>query len=306
MNFKSFLSKILSESGKATEKWSTSRATKSDIETALKLVSNAIDINLSTLKNQLLGSTELTLLGYKDDSGDVDIALELKSPEYMDEIHSKMMNSFNNEGILQKGIKVGSYAIPVSNKKKIQVDLMFVPDVKWAKFNFFSGEGKSSKYKGAVRNELLMAALRYSLKPNEDLIVLDDSGNVIARASRAWIPSQGIKRVFKIAPINKKGTARLKGMVDISPEELKKELIKIDPKYKDIKFNDTVDLISDPDKAVEHIFGKGVTEKDVVSAEDIIKLIKKTFSKSDQEKIFKDVSAVFKGTKVKLPPEITI
>lgn len=305
MNFKSFLSKILSESGKATEKWGTSRATKSDIETALKLVSNAIKIDLSILKDQLLGATDLTILGYKDDAGDVDIAIELKSPEYMDEVHSNMMDAFNNEGVLQKGTKVGSYAVPVSSKKKIQVDLMFVPDVKWAKFHFSSEEGKSSKYKGAVRGQLLMAASRYTLKPNEDLVVLDDQGNAIARASRAWVPSEGVKRVFKIAPMNKKGTTRLKGMVDISPKELKKELIKIDPKYKDVKFSDKIDIILDPDKAVEQIFGQGVKAKDVASAEDVIKLIKKTFSKFDQEKIFKDVSAAFKGTDVKLPPEIT-
>lgn len=304
MNFKSFLSKILSESGKATEKWATSRASKSDIESALKVISDTIKIDLSALKKQLLGATELALLGYKDDAGDIDIAIELKSPEFMDEVHSKMMDAFDNEGVLQKGTKVGSYAIPVSDKKKIQVDLMFVPDVKWAKFHFSSEEGKSSKYKGAVRGQLLMAASRYTLKPNEDLVVLDDQGNAIARASRAWNPTGGIRRVFKIAPMNKKGTGRLKGLVDISPEELRKELVKIDPKYKDAKFSDKTDLIDDPDKAAEHVFGKGVKAKDVGSAEQVIELIKKTFSKSDQEKIFKDVALAFKGTDVKLPPEL--
>lgn len=304
MNFKQFLSKILSESGKATEKWGTTRASKSDIEKALSLVSNAIKIDLSTLKNQLLGATELTLLGYKDDVGDIDIAIELKSPEFMDEIHTKMMNSFNNEGTLQKGLKVGSYAIPVNDKKKVQVDLMFVPDINWAKFHFYSVEGKSSKYKGAVRGQLLMAASRHTLKPNEDLVVMDNNGNVIARASRAWNPTGGIRRVFKIAPMNKKGTDRLKSMVDVSPEDLRKELIKIDPKYKNAKFNDVVDLIDDPNKAVQHIFGKGTSIKDVASAEQVIELIKKTFSKSDQEKIFKDVADAFKGTDIKLPPEL--
>ena len=306
MNFKSFLSKILSESGKATEKWGTSRASKTDIETALKSSSDVIKTNVSTLKNQLLGATELALLGHKNDAGDIDIAMELKSPKFMDEVHSKMMDAFNNEGTLQKGLKVGSYAIPVSDKKKVQVDLMFVPDVKWAKFHFSSEEGKSSKYKGAVRGQLLMAASRYILKPNEDLVVLDNEGNAIARANRAWNPTGGIRRVFKVAPMNKKGTGRLKGLVDVSPEELRKELIKIDPKYKDVKFSDKIDIILDPDKAVEQIFGKGVKAKDVGSAEQVIELIKKTFSKSDQEKIFKDVTSAFKGTDVKLPPEITI
>lgn len=305
MNFKSFLSKILSESGKATEKWGTSRASKSDIEQALKSISKVIDVDFSVLKNQLLGATELALLGYKNDAGDVDIAIELKSPEYMDELHIKMMDAFNNEGMLQKGTKVGSYAIPVSDKKKIQVDLMFVPDVKWAKFHFSSEEGKSSKYKGAVRGQLLMAASRYTLKPGEDLVVLDDQGNAIARASRAWVPSEGVKRVFKIAPMNKKGTARLKGLENVSPEELRKELIKIDPKYKDVKFSDKADIILDPDKAAEHIFGKGVKAKDVATTEQVINLIKKTFSKSDQEKIFKDVAQSFKNDDIKLPPELT-
>jgi hypothetical protein len=305
MNFKSFLSKILFENGKVTKKWGTSRASKSDIEIALKKVSDILKIDLDNLKKQVLGTTELTLLGYKKDSGDIDIAIDMKSPEFMQEVHKKMMKAFNNEGQLQPGIRVGSYAVPVSNNKKVQVDLMFVPDVDWARFHFYSDEGKESKYKGAIRGQLLMAASRYKQIKDEDLVVTDDNGNVIARASRAWNPTGGIRRVFKIAPMNKKGTARLKNMIEVTPNELKQELIKIDPKYKDIKFSDKLDLINDPNKAVEHLFGKGYTEKDVTSAEKVIELIKKTFPKNIQDKIFKDVADSFKGTNIKLPPEIS-
>lgn len=302
MNFKHFL-QIISESGKATEKWNTSRANKSDIDKALSSVANILGISKDELQSNLLGSTELTLLGKKKDAGDIDVAIPFKSDEDMIKIHNKMLNAFNNKGVIQKGLKVASYAIPVSKDKKVQLDLMFVPDVKWAKFHFFSSEGNKSKYKGAIRTMLLIIASRYKLKYGEDLTVFDDSGNLIARTSMAWKPASGIERVFKIAPFKVRGEGRLKSMVDVSPEKLKSELIKIDPKYKNIKFSDKLELINDPNKAAEHLFGKGTKATDLDSAEEIISLIKKNYSKDLQEKIFKEVAKEFPKP-IELPTEI--
>lgn len=303
MNFKRFLQKIISESGKATEKWDTSRANKSDIDKALSLASDASGIPKDELKSNLLGSTELALLGKKKDAGDIDIAILFTSDEDMMKLHNKMMDTFNNEGTIQKGLKVASYAVPVSKDKKVQLDFMFVPDTKWAKFNFFSSEGNKSKYKGAIRTYLLIIASRFKLKDGEDLTVFDDKGNLIARTSMAWKPSAGIERVFKIAPMKAKGEGRLKSMVNVSPEKLKSELVKIDPKYKNIKFSDKPEFINDPNKAAEHLFGKGTKASDLDSAEEIVALIKKNYSKDLQEKIFKEVAKEFPKP-IELPPEI--
>ena len=261
----------LSEGGHATEKYGTSRANQADMKAALKFVSETLGIPYSELADSLLGSTELTLLGKRDDSGDIDIAIPTSEhdPEVL---HDKMMKALNNEGSYSPGLKVGSYAVPVGDGKKVQVDLMAVSDKQWAKFAYHSRIGNGSKYGGAVRNLLLFTALAHTQHPGKDFVIRDDDGRAVLRASHGATQSVGMKRLFKMAKFNPKTGKYNKTIDTVTPAELEARLKEMG---KNIKFSHDEDFTNDPDKVAEHIFGKGVKAKDIMSAEDIIKHIKK-------------------------------
>lgn len=263
--------RFLSEGGKETAKHGTTRATASDIKLALDAVASALGMDRAQVEDQALGSVKLTLSGHKKDSGDIDIALPA---EMMDEANSKMMKFVNNEGTLNTGLSVGSYAVPVKGGKKVQVDLMFVPDVEWAKFIYSSEHGRSSKYPGAVRNIIMMTAAAMKLEPGKDIMVHHD-GQLIARASRSIKLQGGLERLFKIAKQNPKTGKFTKGLDKVDAKALSKFLKNIGKEVG--QFSPDSDVITDPAKVVEWLFGKGVTPADVSTAEKVIPLIKKTF-----------------------------
>ena len=285
---------FLLEGGHATAQWQTSRANQADIKSALQFTSKAIGIPYETLQKDLLGSTELTLLGKKKDSGDIDIAFSLSDadPETIDK---KMRTATNNEGAYNKGTRVGSYAVPV-NGKKVQVDLMFVNDKNWAKFMYHSSQGNGSKYPGAIRNILIFTALTKRQTPGEDFVLRDAEGNVLARASRSIKMDVGMERLFKVAKKTKNGYSKTLEKVD--PQQLSAFLKELG---KDIKFKGDPDITSDPSTIVQFIFGKGVQPKDVMTAEQVINLIKK---QKDSAEIIKACVSELTRLKMEIPEEL--
>jgi hypothetical protein len=170
--------KGLLEGGAATKSYRTERATQVDVNRAVRIVSKTLGIDVS---GSLLGSSETTLQGKKESSGDIDIALS-KSDMTPAEAHTRMMKLTGNKGSWNKGTNVGSYAVDVGDKL-VQVDLMYVSDKKWAKFIYHSSEGRGSNYPGIIRNLLLMAAMRHTHEKGKDFIV-KQGDEVIARASQ--------------------------------------------------------------------------------------------------------------------------
>lgn len=281
-----FMNMLLVEGGKATAKWNTERASKSDIEKALHFVAKAIDIPFETLRNNVLGSVELTMMGYKEDSGDVDIALPRDSYS-KEEIHKKMLASVNGEGVLG-GFGVGSYAVPAGNKK-IQVDLMYVPNVKWAKFAYKNEMGRTSKFNNLIRNELLTCVLHQLSEPGKDVVIKDDNGNVIARASRSYKWDTGVERLFKVTPMRKDGKGRTKSMVKVTPDELKAELKSMGH---DAKFSKEPDVITDPDEFAKLLFGKDVKAKHIETVEKLLSVMSNKLTKKDYNNAMKEAADV--------------
>lgn len=154
------------------------------------------------IASSLLGSAELTFSGNRKDSGDIDIAIPVDklSPE---NAHAKMSKLSSGRGTYNKGTKVGSYAVSVGNKN-VQVDLMFVSDVQWAKFIYHSSHGKNSNYSGVVRNIMLFTALTFVQQKGKDFVERDKDGNAIARASRSVKMNSGMERLFKARKHNPK------------------------------------------------------------------------------------------------------
>ena len=198
LSFKSFLF----EGGNAVQKYNVSRANPADVKACLEFVSKHLGIPYDEIKNDLLGSTELTFLGKKKDSGDVDIAFSLEHVDVND-VNKKMLAAVNGEGTYNAGTKVGSYAVPV-NGKKIQVDLMFVSNKIWAKWMYHSSQGNGSAYPGVVRNILLFTTLAHTQTPGKDFVLRDTEGKPVIRASKSINMDAGMKRLFKMSKVNSK------------------------------------------------------------------------------------------------------
>ena len=283
MNTLTFKSYLLLEGGKATAKYNVERANKQDIEKAIDLVSTALGLEKSTIKANLLGSTETTLIGKKKDSGDVDIAMSTDDIDPI-EADKRMMKLCNNEGYMNKGTRIGSYAVNVGNKK-VQVDLMFVNDKSWAKFIYHSAQGNGSNYPGAVRNIMLMTAVRYKQEPGKDLLIKDGE-QVVLRATRALKLDVGLERLFKMANKSTKSGQWSKTMNKVQPEYLQQVANNL--VGKPVKFSHQPDIISSPDKVAEFIFGKGVKAKDLMTAEQVAKRIHKLPNAEEVIKAAKD------------------
>lgn len=293
ISFKQFLI----EGGHATEKYGTSRAKQADISAALKFVSSVIKIPEQDLKSSLLGSTELTLLGKRESSGDIDIAVEIDGDNFI-EINKNMLAAVDNKGYWNQGAKIGSYAVPV-NDKKVQVDLMFVSSKEWAKFIYHSAEGRGSKYPGAVRNIILFTALSFVQELGKDFVERDEDGNITARASRSIKLDKGMERLFKRAKHNPKTGKTNKTLEKVSAEELTVHLKQIG---KNIQFEKDSDVINVPDKVASFIFGDGVKAKDLMAAEDVIKQIKNKMDGHD--KILQKAVEELKKNNLPVPEEI--
>ena len=266
ISFKQFLT----ESGKATAKFEVQRAEPADVKASLEFVSKALGIPYDTLKNDLLGSTELTLLGKKKDSGDVDIAMSLEDSD-AEQINQKMLKASGGEGGYNAGTKVGSYAVPV-NGKKIQVDLMYVKNKEWAKFAYHSAIGRGSVYPGSVRNIIMLTALAHTQEPGKDFVMRDEDGKAIIRASKSVKLDSGMERLFKMAKVNAKTGKYNKTIETVDPKDIEAHLKSLG---KDIKFSQEKEHTDVPDEVAAFIFGKGVKAADVMSAENVIKHIKK-------------------------------
>ncbi len=290
ITFKQFLF----EGGAATAAFNTERATKADIEAALKFVEKHTGIPYSELEDSLLGSTSHTLSGKKKDSGDIDIAFE-DGVHDREELVAKMKQATGMDKVKQVGTGTFSFAVPTIGKKRVQVDFMFVKSKDWAKFGFHSAA--DSAHKGVVRNMLLFSVMQHTYEPGKDISVKDDSGVEVARVRRVFGNAEGIYRTFKVAPMRKdgKGRVQLRKATADEVEQVLKEL------GLSTKFSKDVDPILDPDAAAEFLFGKGTKAKDIMSAEQVIKAI---FKRKDHAAIFKDAVKTLENEGLEVPQEI--
>jgi hypothetical protein len=289
-SFKQFLL----EGGAAMEKHGVGRATKADIDSVLSQLATTLSMSKEQLTKQLLGSTTLTLKGKQEDSGDVDVGF-LKDKR--EEIVAAVEQHTGVEG-RKLGKSIVSFPFKTEGDKKVQVDLVFVPDMRWARFSHFASQ--NSKYKSGVRNELIHSTLKFSKVPGEDHIHFDDEGNLIARASRSYNLEDGVKRVFKVSPKRKDGNGRVKTPISTTPEEVRKAF---DEEGVKATFSDKEDVVLDPNKLGELLFGKGVGGDDMLSTEQLIKLIK-TKRKDDAEAILKDAVEGIKRRSFEVPEEL--
>ena len=293
ITFKQFLT----EGGHATSKHATQRADAADIAQALLFTSRALKIPKDTLRNDLIGSANLTLLGKKKDSSDIDIALSIKDHAPAD-TNSLMLKAAGGKGGYNPGSKVGSYAVPVGGGKRVQVDLMFVSDKNWAKWVYHSSEGDASKYPGAVRNIILFTALAHTQERDKDFVIRDDDGKPVIRASRSVKMDLGMERLFKMANFNSKTGKYSKGLGKADPKEIEAHLREIG---KHIKFSHDPEITNNPDHVASFVFGAGVKAKDLMTAEDVIKQVHQM---ANAREVVQACRSELKRLKLPIPAEL--
>lgn len=232
-----------------------------------------------------------------------DIDLAVRSEQYtLEVIHNRLINILGEENcVINLGTKIGSYAVPIGGGKgggiygKVQVDLMFVSNLDWAEFIYYS-PGNRSRYKGSVRAILLSAVAASICDVSRDFFSYDNS-ELIARAGWTIDPNVGMKRIFQIRPNKIHGSGYVKQMKNITPEELQ-EL------YPRNTFDHQQYVISDPRRVTELLFGWGTTPNHTDTAEKIIKLIKKRHTVAWHEHIFRIAQKRASQLDTPLPPEL--
>lgn len=201
-----------------------------------------------------------------DTSGDIDLGIDKKflsrslgvsEEDVLGQLYKNLSETLHDKlGFvpdlkLMRGINVLSVGWPIEgdeSKGIVQLDLIPIADMEWAKFIFYSPDYRKneSKYKSAHRNWLFQSILS-ALK---EVVSKDEDGEIEDFYSYALRLSDGIyknKKSFKGA------TKRLK-----SPKTIKGE---------------TSLITRDPDEFVEMMFGSGVNKKDLKSFEDAWKIV---------------------------------
>jgi len=290
ISFKQFLT----EGAPKAHRYSSRRATAEDIIRALEFVSKAVSVPVTTLKGDLIGSARLALVGKKQDAGDIDIAFKPADSADAEMVNGKMLKAVKGRGAFNAGTKVGSYSVPIKGGF-IQVDLMFVSNKKWAKWMYHSSH--ESKYPGAVRNIILFTALAHSQEKDKDFVIRDN-GKPIIRASKSVKMDSGMERLFKMAKFNKKAGTYNKSLEKVDPKAIEAHLRDIG---QEIKFSHESDLTDNPDHVAAHIFGHGVTAKDLMTAEDVINRIHQL---PNAKEIIQASRSELKRLKLPIPAEL--
>src|SRR5271157_6082115 len=199
------------EGGNALAKAGVGRIDKKYIPSTVELVSHLSGVPKHDLHK--MGST-----GKSANSGDIDLAID--ASKYLpDHVHRRMMTRIGNENHhFNPGMKIYSYAVPIVKKVndefvevggKVQVDLIFTPNVDWAKFAYHSEgtSGSQTSYKGAVRTILLKAVAAMYHEPGIDMMAFDpQTEELVIRVGRTFDLNHGLRRIFQYRPERKNQT----------------------------------------------------------------------------------------------------
>jgi hypothetical protein len=282
--------------GYATKEAGTTAVLRQDIPKVIELVSKFSSVPVEDLHP--LGST-----GKAPWSSDVDLAINRNvfDPEMV-----KQSMSLAGPYILSfkdmSGLGVQSYAIDVDGRA-VQVDLMFVDNLEWAKFAYWSPAAVESNYKGAVRTMLLMGiAANTSVAGYDGFYYVDNQ--LVGRIGRTFDLNRGLRRIFQYRPKRKDGNGYLKSMktvdtVEEVEEAIGSDMLMVTYRNPDITFDN-------PLQALAIMFKRPIYPGHVEDAESVIRLIRTSFTEWEQEEIFKKTAERAKSVvgKMKLPQEI--
>lgn len=230
-------------------------------------------------------------------ANDIDIAIDCNyfDPDVIH--HYIIMENPDIKSVINRGLGTWSYAFPIegnSEKGYVQVDLMYVKSIEWAKFSYYSST--LSMYKSAVRNIILSAVATTIDIPGKTFCAYDNN-LLIARASFAIDPILGLKMVYQMRNRSKKGDRWLSRMENVTPANIKKA-------FPGAVFDENYTLIDNPDTVIKMLFGD--TVKYILNAEQIMVAIRMSFNKQEQINIFERAQKRLKAVKNKMDiPDLT-
>lgn len=128
----------------------------------------------------------------EDTSGDIDICIKkdrmkevLGSGDGRMDVYNDLGNHLEGLGYdrytVQPGFSQVSFGMPINDAEDIiQIDFMLVRNLEWSKFTQASPDytKDESKYKGHVRNVLMMCIVKYCFKKTTKRVTLDDDSVV--------------------------------------------------------------------------------------------------------------------------------
>ncbi len=282
--------KLLKEDNKAMSNVDILRVPKGSETGIIEYVSRISGVPVEDL--HLVGST-----GKAESTGDIDLVIdENKHKPFL--VHDRMSRSLSSSfATYNKGTRIGSYAVPIGDRFRVQVDLMFTANVEWAQFAYFSA-GEKSQYKGAVR-AVLLAAVAASLDEKGVDTFHYDGEDLIVRVGRGIDMGVGMKRLFQMRSHKKYGEGYVKGLKKVTAEEIKKM-------YPKLEFDGTDLIIDDPSEVVKILFGPSTRPSNVDTVEEILDLIQR-FPPGKQRKIL-DIAKIrakqLASKGIKLPKEL--
>lgn len=235
----------------------------------------------------------------EDTSGDIDLgvdvsfiarAYKIPADRVLETIYNNLEQQlpdkigFVPEMKLMKGINVISIGWPIEgdpNKGIVQLDIIPLSDMDWARFIFYSPDYRKneSKYKSAHRNWLFQAIL----SAMKEIISKDADGEIEDFYSYALRLSDGIfknKKTFKGATKRLKSPSTVKGATEFITRE--------------------------PSEFLEMMFGPGVSPDQVKSFEDAWSLVTSpTFIHKDKaEEIKSDLLRYLENGGYEIPSEV--
>lgn len=236
---------------------------------------------------------------------DIDLAVTLCDPEEVHPVLELFLGKQNCH--YNAGTRIGSYAVPIKGKEelgRVQVDLMFVRHLGWASFIYFSPPEGTSKYKGVVR-AILLAAVAASIETTNEMFVFDGE-TLVARVGWTIDPSRGVKRIYQYRPMRKDGAGYVKRMVNLSCEAMQALYPDHDmsftlPEGAFISADGDV-LINRVQSVIDFLFGPGITESQLQTAEGVIEVIKERCDVPDL--VFFIARKRLEGMTLELPPEL--
>jgi len=243
-----------------------------EIKPTLKKIEQ--QVGLSNVDDRALGS-----VGKKEYSGDIDLAVETKSPLELAEFIEQLTEVYGKENVRKIGpivttkVAIQNYD-PSKDKRQprtgyVQVDYMF-DNPRWLKFFYHSPKEGDSKFKGTHRN-LAIAAIA-SQMDREESVEEDSYGRPVEIIRWVWSPKEGLVKVKRISYKDKRtGTKWVKSQ---KTEQLNTPT-------------------QNPVEIAEAVFKGNASQKAFDSTETLIAAVKKTYDKKQQEAIFEQMAHNF-------------
>jgi hypothetical protein len=229
--------------------------------------------NLRDIGGRVLGS-----VGKKEYSGDIDLAVEPKTKEEMEQFIADLRKTFGDTNVRKIG-KLLTTKVPIQNFNPdndgryprtgyVQVDYMF-GDRDWLKLYLHSPRETESKLKGTHRNIALSTIAGYTDRATSKEV--DDQGRPIETIRWKWSPNDGLIKVRRTSRKN---------------DKTGKWLQKQDEEILGKPYKNANDIVK--------VLFNGKVGADVLnSAESIVEAVKKAFDKATQEEIFKQMAKNF-------------